>query len=190
MTRLRNSPRRCGLVRKPSLPARSSLQSRASSWRMLPASAVWEGWRPKVRHLPMRCFVSDSHLELGGSSVCEGGLEVVVDWYLLALAKYGTADRLLRQDWSSTPFVHANNRVFMAIYNCDDNVLNRSSLRCSADVQPRKHWPGFLGPVAADMNCLSVQPSSAPRNTTSINDCRYSTSNKAREDGSAESTSP
>ena len=171
MTRLRNSPRLCGPVRKPSLPARSSLQSRASPWRMMPASAVWEGWKPKVRHLPMRCFVSDSHLELGGSSVCEGGLEVVVDRYLLALARDEIVHGLISEDWSSTPLVHANNRVFMAIYNCDDNVLNRSSLRCAVDVQPRKHWPGFLGPVAADMNCLSVQPSSAPRNTTFINAC-------------------
>lgn len=48
-------------VKKPSLPATSSLQSRASSLEIKPASSTCAGFNPKVTHFPIRRFRSDNH---------------------------------------------------------------------------------------------------------------------------------
>lgn len=48
-------------VRKPSLPATSSLQSSLISCNIEPASCVCSGRRPNRIHFPIRVFTSDSH---------------------------------------------------------------------------------------------------------------------------------
>lgn len=47
-------------TRKPSLPATSSLQSLATTPKMLPAWSAWSGCKPNRMHLPTRCLRSES----------------------------------------------------------------------------------------------------------------------------------
>jgi len=66
-------------VKKPSLPATSSLQSRASSFEIKPASSTCAAFNPKVTHFPIRRFRSDNHREFKGAVAASapGGSEAL-----------------------------------------------------------------------------------------------------------------
>lgn len=67
------SPRRSGPVRKPSLPATNSRQSRAISCTIAPAVSVWCGFIPNVMHFPNLCLISDSHRGLNEAVAASPG---------------------------------------------------------------------------------------------------------------------
>lgn len=58
------NPRLSLPVRKPSLPATRSLQSRVISCSSLPALAIWCGFNPNNMHFPTLFLTSESHLGL------------------------------------------------------------------------------------------------------------------------------
>src|SRR4051794_14500523 len=56
-------------VKNPSLPATSSLQSLAISFKIPPVSFNWSFCKPNVMHFPTRCLKSESHRELSDAIV-------------------------------------------------------------------------------------------------------------------------
>lgn len=67
-------------VRKPSLPATSSLQSAAISFSIEPASCVWLEFMPNIMHFPIRVLTSESHRGLR-AAVAGESLHGEVVWY-------------------------------------------------------------------------------------------------------------
>lgn len=94
-------------VKKPSLPATSSLQSRAISFRMKPASSTCADFMPKVTHFPIRRFKSDNHRgfkdavtasaselsEALGGAVANSRMDTALRWALLRRKGSATARR-------------------------------------------------------------------------------------------------
>lgn len=80
-------------VRNPSLPANSSRQSRAISWRIAPASSTWGVVRPQRRHLPTRDLRVESQRGERASVTAVGeGVEEGEE-------REGWVESLLRWDW-------------------------------------------------------------------------------------------